>query len=69
MARARLLVAAIGAALGIAAGTPAIAHAQQPCWKRVVADWAQDGVVSKQCAFDLGACKTSSTQTRIQGCR
>ena len=48
MPRARLLVAAIAATLGIAAGTPAIAHAQQPCWKRVVADWAQDGVVSKQ---------------------
>jgi hypothetical protein len=48
MARARLLVAAIAAALGIAAGTPAVAHAQQPCWKRVVADWARDGVISKQ---------------------
>jgi hypothetical protein len=48
MARARLLVAVIAAGLGIAAGTPAVADAQQPCWKRVIADWAQDGVVSKQ---------------------
>jgi hypothetical protein len=47
MVRTRLLVAAIAAALGIAAGAPAIAHAQQPCWKRVVADWARDGVISK----------------------
>lgn len=48
MARARLLMAVIAAGLGIAAGTPAVAHAQQPCWKRVIADWAQDGVISKQ---------------------
>ena len=48
MARPRLLVAVVAAGLALAAAAPAVAHAQQPCWKRVIADWAQDGVVSKQ---------------------
>jgi hypothetical protein len=41
----RLLLVALVAALGVAAATPSVAGAA-PCWKRVIADWSKDGVVS-----------------------
>jgi hypothetical protein len=41
----RLLLAVAVAALGISVAAPS-AHAAQPCWKRVIADWTKDGVIS-----------------------
>ena len=41
----RLLLAALVAALGVAAATPSVAHAE-PCWHRVIMDWTKDGVIT-----------------------
>jgi hypothetical protein len=42
----RLLFIVVAACATVPALTPAVAHAAQPCYQRVIADWSDNGVIN-----------------------